>query len=86
MSAVEVLEGELDREVDKVIIMNIVTNIKYDQLPLTNVQVVASSQTPGRVAEAGLARRSARVSRLGSQLARVRAKQRALSAHTTLRQ
>ena len=35
--AVEVLEGELDREVDKVIIMNIVTNIKYDQLTLTNV-------------------------------------------------
>ena len=51
-----------------------------------NVQVVASSQTPGRVAEAGLARRSARVSRLGSKLDRVRAKQRALSAHTTLRQ
>ena len=49
-------------------------------------QVVATSQTPGRVAEAGLARRSARVARLGSKLDRARAKQRALSAHTTLRQ
>ena len=48
--------------------------------------MVATSQTPGRVAEAGLARRSARVARLGSKLDRARAKQRALSAHTTLRQ